>query len=88
MGRLLSDREMPGLSWSHDTLTGDITVTSTSQPGLVEVWSAPSCSDKRRDWRTVSLDTPCTCGTSNDGVCFNEVSVWTSQQLEETSPGR
>ena len=78
---------MPGLRWSRDPVSGDITVTTEISPVRVEMWSAPSCSHSRRDWRTVNLDSPCQCGTENDGICFNEVSVWTAQTLEETEPG-
>ena len=79
--------EMPRLMWSQDPESGDITVTTEVSPVLVELWSAPSCSDARRDWRTVNLDSPCQCGTAQDGICFNEVSDWSAQTLEETAPG-
>ena len=79
--------EMPRLMWSQDPESGDITVTTEVSPVLVELWSAPSCSDARRDWRTVNLDSPCQCGTLQDGICFNEVSDWSAQTIEETAPG-
>ena len=87
VGLLLADRQLPSLRWSQDPVTGDITLTSDRDPVVVEVWSAPSCSQERRDWRVANLDNPCTCGTSDSGVCFNEVSIWTSEPLQETSKG-
>ena len=79
--------EMPRLMWSQDPESGDITVTTDLSPLLVEMWSAPSCSHSRRDWRTVNLDSPCQCGTQHNGICFNQVSVWSPQTLQETAPG-
>ena len=87
VGLLLADRQLPSLRWSQDPVTGDITLTSDRDPVVVELWSAPSCSQERRDWRVANLDNPCTCGTSDSGVCFNEVSIWTSEPLQETSKG-
>ena len=62
-------------------------MTSEEAPEKVELWSAVSCNDKRRDWRLANLDDPCECGLWDDGVCFNTGSMWQSEVLEETSPG-
>ena len=36
----------------------------------------------------MTLDSPCECGLDNHlGGCVNLASVWTSETLEETSPG-
>merc|ERR1712154_743289 len=32
---------------------------------------------KRRDFRMISLDSPCDCGVSNGDYCLNLVSLWT-----------
>ena len=67
--------------------TGDITVTSKEVAERVELWSAVSCNDKRRDWRLANLDETCECGLLDDGICFNTGSMWQSEVLKETSPG-
>ena len=39
-------------------------------------------------YRSVNLDSPCECGIDNHvGGCINLASIWTSEILEETSPG-
>ena len=78
---------IPKFSWTHETDTGDIIVTSEEAPEKVELWSAVSCNDKRRDWRLANLDETCECGLWDDGICFNTGSMWQSEVLEETSPG-
>ena len=78
---------IPKFSWTHETDTGDITVTSEEVPERVELWSAVSCNDKRRDWRLANLDDPCECGLMEGGICFNTGSMWQSEVLEETSLG-
>ena len=78
--------EMPRLSWSHDSESGDITVRSDlTRPVRVELWSASSCSAQRRDWRRANLDIPCDCGQAQDGICFNTVSDWRAEPLVETA---
>ena len=78
---------IPKFNWTHKAETGDITVTSEEVPERVELWSAVSCNDKRRDWRLANLDDPCECGLWDDGICFNTGSMWQSEVLEETSLG-
>ena len=79
--------DIPKFNWTHEPETGDITVTSEEDPERVELWSALSCNEKRRDWRLANLDDPCECGIAEDGICFNTGSMWQSETLEETIPG-
>ena len=78
---------IPRFTWSITPGSGDIEIFSELSPTKVELWSAISCSEKRRDWRTANLDVPCTCGTQEDDMCFNEDSEYSSEVLEETAPG-
>ena len=78
--------EMPRFSWSEDSVTGDITVRShQTSPVRVELWSAPSCSAHRRDWRAANLDSPCECGPAQDGLCLNQMSDWRAETLQQTA---
>ena len=76
---------LPRFSWSQSG--SELTVTSEVSPARVELWAAVSCNTRRMDWRLANLDNPCECGSLQDGVCFNEESVYTAEVLEETSPG-
>ena len=78
---------IPRFTWSITPGSGDIEIFSELSPTKVELWSAISCSEKRRDWRMANLDEPCTCGTQEEEMCFNEESVYSSEVLEETAPG-
>ena len=79
---------IPQFDWSIVSGSGDIVISSELAPTKVELWSAISCNDQRRDWRKANIDEACTCGTLENGICFNEESEYSSEILEETSPGQ
>lgn len=67
------NEEAPIFSWAIDSDTGDITVNvGASSPKNVTMWYSQTCNDKRRDWRLLNLDYPCTCGEWQQDVCVNE----------------
>ena len=86
---LISVANIPQFYWTIDPESGDITVISDTPPIAVHVWESTTCNDERRDWRTENLDDPCTCGFIEPGedFCSNLAVLWTSQPLQETSPG-
>merc|ERR1719473_2633128 len=66
---LLNEREIPSWTWDINEHTGAITATLNDAGEVYEanVWYAYSCGTNpdgimRRDFRIVSLDTPCNCG--------------------------
>ena len=79
---------IPKFDWTISPGSGDIEISSELAPTKVELWSAISCNEQRRDWRKANIDETCTCGTLENGICFNEESIYSSEILEETSPGK
>ena len=79
---------IPHFEWSIAPGSGDIEISSQMAPTEVKLWSALSCDKKRRDWRKANIDETCSCGTLENGICFNEESMYSSEILEETFPGK
>jgi len=84
---LMSVAHIPRFNWTIDSTTGDITVQSDTVPKSVHLWRATTCNDARRDFRLVNNDDPCDCGLAVMDYCINLSILWSSLQLEETSPG-
>eukprot|EP00428_Durinskia_dybowskii_P071696 CAMPEP_0170400044 /NCGR_PEP_ID=MMETSP0117_2-20130122/24286_1 /TAXON_ID=400756 /ORGANISM="Durinskia baltica, Strain CSIRO CS-38" /LENGTH=557 /DNA_ID=CAMNT_0010656763 /DNA_START=12 /DNA_END=1685 /DNA_ORIENTATION=+ len=90
---LLHKDPVPGLDWVISNTTGDITVT-VHQEGEIHsatMWYASSCGQndwdngtKRRDYRIMHLDNPCSCGPLLDGYCVNLKTFWKKTELEMT----
>jgi hypothetical protein len=86
---LLTNTKIPTFTWQINSDNGEIIATLDGE-GTVHkatMWYAYSCgtnSDgiQRRDFRIMSLDSPCTCGMESDGYCFNLKSMWTEVLLE------
>lgn len=88
---LLRKDTVPAFTWSISNETGAITAFLDDEGDVYEasVWYAYSCGNNpdgtmRRDFRIVSLDTPCKCGIGYDGYCSNLKSFWTREILEPT----
>lgn len=93
---LLTHKPVPTFNWTIDSTTGEITavldnsVADSPQVHKASVWWAYSCGNnpdgvKRRDFRIMSLDSPCECGVArDDGYCVNTKSFWTQQELHPT----
>jgi len=86
---LLHNTRVPTFTWDISPSTGEIVATLDGE-GTVHkaaMWYAYSCGNnpdgvKRRDFRLMSLDSPCRCGTTSDGYCLNLKSMWTEVILE------
>ena len=88
---LLHKDPVPGLDWTISETTGDISVT-VHQEGVIHsatMWYAHSCGEnawdnntKRRDYRIMHLDNPCSCGPLLDGYCVNLKTFWMKKELE------
>jgi len=89
---LLRRATIPSFSWSIDAATGEITAELDSHGKVhkASMWYAFSCGTNaadgvvRRDFRLMSLDNPCQCGTFSDGYCMNTKSFWTEVPLNAT----
>lgn len=88
---LLYKQEVPEFTWTISPTTGEIVVTLNDVGEVHEasVWYGNSCGTnldgiKRRDFRIISLDSPCECGVLSDGYCLNVKSFWTREVLTES----
>lgn len=55
-----------------------------TKPKSVHMWAATTCNDKRRDFRLVNIDDPCTCGVKVKGkYCVNLKIFWHKTELHE-----
>lgn len=86
---LLYNARIPTFTWDISSTTGEIVATLDGEGEVhkAAMWYAYSCGTnpdgvQRRDFRIMSLDNPCTCGTISDGYCFNLKSMWTEVILE------
>lgn len=78
-------KQVPTISWTIDSVTGDITGKSKVKPSSVHMWHATSCKhDNRRDFRLLNLDNPCKCGISVSGMCVNLEVLYTAVLLNGT----
>lgn len=86
---MLEGKQAPEFTWTIDINgTGNITVdVGNTNPHSVTMWHATTCNGKRRDFRIVNLDNPCTCGVRAKGVCANLKVFWFPKKLTE-EPGR
>ena len=85
---LMSSANIPKFNWTIDTSTGDIIVQSETMPNSVHLWHATTCTDDRRDFRMINLDSPCECGVAFADHCLNLGILWAAEDLEETFPGK
>lgn len=78
-------RSAPEFDWKIDTNgTGNITVdVGNTAPHAVAMWHATTCNGDRRDFRALSLDSPCTCGVPVKGHCLNLKALWYKTVLTE-----
>lgn len=88
---LLLEETVPEFKWTIDENTGEIVATldGNGRVHSAHVWYAYSCGTNpdgipRRDFRIMSLDSPCTCGVESDGYCLNTKSFWNSTELEQS----
>jgi len=88
----LRNLPLPQLDWNIASDLGNITLTFTGNTSAivsVKKWHARSCSSgvtpPRRDWRVLSLDNPCRCGDVVQDMCFNVISLFTSEDLQPIS---
>jgi hypothetical protein len=88
---LLERAKVPQFSWTIDSATGEIVATldDVGDVHKASMWWAYSCGNnadgvKRRDFRIMSLDSPCECGQESDGYCLNLKSFWTEEELTAT----
>ena len=89
---LLKGHEIPAFTWDISETTGEIVATLDDAGDVYEasMWYAYSCGSshegvdtiKRRDFRIMSVDDPCTCGIAVDGMCANLKSSWTREVLD------
>ena len=81
--------DIPRYSWDIDSVTGDIALMSETEPVSVHVYHASTCNDKRRDFRFLNADNPCTCGVfiPSEELCVNQFIFFDAEELEETEPG-
>ena len=94
LSTILENKPLPKFEWKIDNETGAITATLDNNGVVDQVngWSAVSCginantTDNRRDWRTLTLDSPCTCGVVKPGSqnCLNLKALWMKTPLQET----
>ncbi|CAE7661805.1 aprA [Symbiodinium microadriaticum] len=92
---LLERATVPTFSWTIDEASGEIVATLDGEGSVhkASMWWAYSCGNnpdgvKRRDFRIMSLDSPCECGVDSDGYCINLKSFWTEEELSVTvDPG-
>ena len=68
---LMSVAAIPRFNWTIDSYNEDIIVHSETKPKSVHLWHASTCNDKRRDFRLLNLDDPCTCGMEVMDLCLN-----------------
>jgi len=81
--------DMPKFDWIIDPDSGDITVTSETDPVSVHVWHGSTCNNKRRDFRFLNKDNPCECGTwiASEELCINQNIFFGAEKLHETESG-
>eukprot|EP00388_Colpodella_angusta_P032920 GDKK01028144.1.p2 GENE.GDKK01028144.1~~GDKK01028144.1.p2 ORF type:complete len:282 (+),score=72.37 GDKK01028144.1:25-846(+) len=91
IGALLKKEEVPGFEWTISEETGDIVATldNVGKVHSATMWYASSCGQndwdngtKRRDFRIMHMDSPCTCGPSLQGYCVNLKTFWKKKELE------
>lgn len=77
------------MKWTIDDSTGDITVNLDTQPvdastlHVRKYYTTSYEGNKRRDFRFLNLDDPCTEGIAQDGNCLNLRVFW---KFEDLSP--
>ena len=75
----MDEIKLPILEWQIENKTGNITVEfygETSKIIDAVIWHGRSCGRERRDFRMLTLDNPCLCGTYNGQYCFNLESIF------------
>jgi len=88
--KLMRAAQVPRYNWSISASGEEITVMADRAPLAVNLWHSSTCmahANKRKDFRLVNYDSPCTCGIQYEHYCVNLAVLWTSIQLKETSPG-
>lgn len=86
---LLKESTVPTWDWTMDPVTGEIVATLDGEGEVYEasMWYAYSCGKdangvQMRDFRIMSLASPCECGITSDEYCANLKSGWTRVVLE------
>lgn len=86
---LVKDYTVPEFTWTIDATTGEIVASLNGEGEVHEasMWWANSCGNNtdgipRRDFRIMSLDSPCVCGIEAEGYCANMQSWWTREILD------
>merc|ERR1719379_1659497 len=82
MRSVLKNITAPKMTWSIDPDSGNITMKTNVEPISVDMWHATTCNSKRRDFRLLNLDDPCTCGIKAKGMCVNLKVFWSKIRLE------
>ena len=79
IGSYLNQISLPILEWQIENQTGNITVEFYGETANIidaVIWHGRSCGRERRDFRMLTLDNPCYCGTYNGEYCFNLESIF------------
>merc|ERR1712130_971248 len=78
----LHQQPVPKFNWHIDQHNGEITVTTKTKPKHVYMWHSTTCNGKRRDFRLINIDNPCTCGISVQGHCVNLKVLWKKTEVQ------
>ena len=79
VGSYLNNHKLPTLNWEINNVTGNITLYfegNTENIIDVVLWHGRSCGTTRRDFRMLTLDSPCLCGFPDGEYCFNLESIF------------
>jgi len=88
--KLMEAANVPAYNWTISSTGEEITVMADRKPSKVTMWHSSTChahANTRKDFRLMSLDSPCTCGVEAMGYCANLAVVWVGREVEETAPG-
>ena len=78
------DKVIPKINWTLDHDTYTITAQTNMMPFTAKIWYTESCRDckDRRDFRALSLDSPCPSKIELDGKCYNLNSIWLEEEIQ------
>ena len=82
--RMDYQRIIPQVTWTLDHESYKISATTNMLPTSAKIWYTQSVRG-RRDFRALTLDSPCKSGVELDGKCYNVDSLWLSEDLEYTA---
>jgi PhoPQ-activated pathogenicity-related protein len=79
INKLYNNENNINIDWQFDN---NFIITKTDKiPDKVTLWYARTCNNKRRDFRIINLDNPCTCGFKYDNYCTNLRVLWNKKDI-------